>query len=522
MSIVVIGVNHRTGPLALLERVADPGTRGAQGHHRPDQPAEHPRGRRADARATAPRSTPSPRSSTAPTPTSATSSASSAAWRPTSCTPTSTASTTTAPSPTCSRSRPGLDSAVLGESEILGQVRNAWELAQVEGGAKATLNLLFRTAVETGKRARTETNIGRGTASVSHAAVEMATERLGSLAGKRVLVVGAGDMGEGIATALVGAGATDISVTNRTIERAEQLAARVDGRVIPFGKLPTAISSRPTCCSPAPAPAACWSTSTRWSPGASGPPTPLLVVDIAVPRDVAPEVTELAGVTLLNLDDLRDWADRGLAQRASETERVRAIVGEEIERYLLEAAARQAAPLVAQLHEQAEADPHRRAGALRHPPGRVRRCAAGHRRRGHQGHRRQAAPPAVRAAEGRRRHAAGRAQRRRGARPVRPLLIVLRSPRRPRRTRCGWRRARARRPAPRRRCSPTSCAPPIRASTSRWCSSTRWAISWPTSRCTRSAGRASSSRRSSEPCSPGTPTWRCTPPRICRPRRPTG
>src|SRR6478609_1487701 len=122
----------------------------------------------------------------------------------------------------------GLDSAVIGESEILGQVRNAWDVARVEGGAKATLNLLFRTAIEVGKRVRTETNIGRGTASVSHAAVEMATELLGSLAGKRVLVVGAG--------------ATDISVTNRTVERAEQLAERVDGHVVPFGKLPTAIS----------------------------------------------------------------------------------------------------------------------------------------------------------------------------------------------------------------------------------------------------------------------------------------
>src|SRR6185295_2427857 len=90
----------------------------------------------------------------------------------------------------------GLDSAVLGETEILGQVRGAWELAQVEGGAKATLNLLFRHALETGKRARTETAISRSTASVSSAAVEMATERLGAIAGKRVLVVGAGEMGE--------------------------------------------------------------------------------------------------------------------------------------------------------------------------------------------------------------------------------------------------------------------------------------------------------------------------------------
>ena len=136
----------------------------------------------------------------------------------------------------------GLDSAVLGESEILGQVRSAWELAQEEGGAKATLNLLFRHAIETGKRARTETSIGRGTASVSHAAVEMATERLGSLVGRRVLVVGAGEMGEGIAAALVHAGANDIVVTNRTVERADQLAERIGGRVVPFADLPSALA----------------------------------------------------------------------------------------------------------------------------------------------------------------------------------------------------------------------------------------------------------------------------------------
>src|SRR4249920_2369028 len=100
----------------------------------------------------------------------------------------------------------GLDSAVLGESEILGQVRSAWEIAQHEGAARSTLNLLFRSAIEAGKRARTETGIGRGTASVSHAAVEMITDVVGDLHGKRVLVIGAGAMGEGVAIALQRAG----------------------------------------------------------------------------------------------------------------------------------------------------------------------------------------------------------------------------------------------------------------------------------------------------------------------------
>jgi glutamyl-tRNA reductase len=247
----------------------------------------------------------------------------------------------------------GLDSAVLGESEILGQVRSAWELAQEEGGAKATLNLLFRHAIETGKRARTETSIGRGTASVSHAAVEMATERLGSLVGRRVLVVGAGEMGEGIAAALLHAGANDIVVSNRTTQRAEELATRFGGRVVPFADLSTALAEADvllTCT------------------GAGGTlidfdllksardhsTSPLLIVDIAVPRDVAPEVTRLANVTLLNLDHLRDWAGRALVLRAEEAHRVNEIVSEEVERFSVEATARQAAPLVALLRQRAE------------------------------------------------------------------------------------------------------------------------------------------------------------------------
>ena len=248
----------------------------------------------------------------------------------------------------------GLDSAVLGESEILGQVRTAWEVAQQEGSAKATLNLLFRHALETGKRARTETSIGRGTASVSHAAVEMATERLGSLAGCRVLVVGAGEMGEGVAAALVHAGAHNIGVTNRTPERAELLAARIGGHVVPFAELPVALAETDvllTC-------TGAGGTLIDFelvSSARSRSSSPLLIVDIAVPRDVAAEVTTMSNVTLLNLDDLRDWAGRALRLRAEEAIRVNAIVSEEVERFGLEATARQAAPLVAQLHQRAEA-----------------------------------------------------------------------------------------------------------------------------------------------------------------------
>jgi glutamyl-tRNA reductase len=247
----------------------------------------------------------------------------------------------------------GLDSAVLGETEILGQVRSAWELAQTEGGAKATLNLLFRHALETGKRARTETAISRSTASVSSAAVEMANERLGSIAGKRVLVVGAGEMGEGVAVALVGAGATDITVTNRTHERAVVLAERVRGSVVPFTDLHAAMGATDvllTCSRAGTTVVDARALAAARLDAAS----PLLVVDIAVPRNVDADVATLPGVTLLDLDDLRDWAARGIELRNHEAEHVRRIVGDEVERFTVEVTARQAAPLVSMLHERGD------------------------------------------------------------------------------------------------------------------------------------------------------------------------
>jgi glutamyl-tRNA reductase len=215
------------------------------------------------------------------------------------------------------------------------------------------LNLLFRHALETGKRARTETAISRSTASVSSAAVDMATARLGTLTGRRVLVVGAGEMGEGVAVALVGAGANDITVVNRTHERAVALAARVDGRVRPFHELADAINDVDVLltCSRA---GTVVVDEAMVAAARVGATAPLLVVDIAVPRNVDAAVATLTDVTLLDLDDLRTWAAAGIEHRRHEAEHVRRIVGEEIERFTVEVTARQAAPLVAALHERAE------------------------------------------------------------------------------------------------------------------------------------------------------------------------
>ncbi len=247
----------------------------------------------------------------------------------------------------------GLDSAVIGESEILGQVKTAWEVAQSEGGARSTLNLLFRHAITAGKRARTETSIGRGTASMSHAAVEMAVERLGSLNGVQVLVVGAGAMGDGIAVALHHAGAGDIVVANRTAERGDALAQRVDGRAVGFDRLPEVLGSADLVltCTGSEEPVITAELLTL----ARKPLRPMLVVDIALPRDVEPAVGELPDVTVWDLDDLRAWAERGRSSRLTEVDLVRTILREQIDRFQAESTALQATPLVIAMREQAEA-----------------------------------------------------------------------------------------------------------------------------------------------------------------------
>ena len=248
----------------------------------------------------------------------------------------------------------GLDSAVLGESEILGQVRDAWDRSQREGGALSTLNLLFRHALEVGKRARSETSIGRHTSSVSHAAVDMARDGLGTVEGLTVLVVGAGDMGEGVTVALAGAGVGRVLVANRTIGRAQDLADRVGGSVTEFYRLNETLVDADVVVTCTGAGSTVIDHEMVASAMSRRADRPLFVVDIAVPRDVERSVGEIDGVTLLNLDDLRDWAARGQAQRAAEADAVRSIVNEEVERFAMETTARQAAPLVAQLHAAAE------------------------------------------------------------------------------------------------------------------------------------------------------------------------
>jgi glutamyl-tRNA reductase len=250
----------------------------------------------------------------------------------------------------------GIDSVVLGEGEILGQVRHAWKRAWDESAAGPTLSHLFRHAIETGKRARSETAIARGVTSLSQSAVALVRERLGgSLDGYNVLLVGAGEMGEGMAAALAAsAGTRRVMVANRTQDRAVELARRVGGEPVGLGALAEALAGADVVLTSTGSPTALFGTSDLAPVLASRPGRPLLMMDVAVPRDVDPAVGRLPGVTLLDMDDLRSFAAAGMAGRRQEVAGVRAIVAEELDRYLDTSAARSMAPLVTALRAHAE------------------------------------------------------------------------------------------------------------------------------------------------------------------------
>jgi glutamyl-tRNA reductase len=247
----------------------------------------------------------------------------------------------------------GLDSAVVGEHEILGQVRTAWEAARDETSAGTTLGSLFRHALETGKRARTETDIARGIASVSQAAVALASQQMGGLEGRSVLVLGAGEMAEGTVKSLAEAGAADVFVANRTWKRATTLAEACGGQAIPLDQLDSRLATIDLLVT---------TTGAQEIILEHGDidavlgqrRADLLIVDVAVPRDVDPSAGDLPGVTLLDMDDLGAFVEGGLAGRSAEVGRVRAIVESEVDRYRAITSAREVAPLIAELRGWAD------------------------------------------------------------------------------------------------------------------------------------------------------------------------
>lgn len=253
----------------------------------------------------------------------------------------------------------GLDSAVLGEHEIQGQVKTAWEAAQDADTVGPALNLLFRHALEAGKRVRSETAIGKGTASVSYSAVALAAQHLTAagfdgLTGARAVVLGTGDMGVAMASSLADADVADLVVANRTFDAAAALARTLGARAVRFADLTDELVAADVILTSTAAASVLLTRDEVASVVERRNGRPLVLVDIAVPRDVDPAVADLPGITLLDIDDLTEFADAGLAERRLEVDAVRALLDEELDRYRSATSARTVAPVIVALRSAAE------------------------------------------------------------------------------------------------------------------------------------------------------------------------
>jgi glutamyl-tRNA reductase len=249
----------------------------------------------------------------------------------------------------------GLDSLILGEPQILGQVMNAFELARGQSSVGPVLSRLFQAALHAGKRARTETTISHNPASISSVAIGLAEGTVSNLKATRVLVLGAGEMAELAVEALRKRGVQKIRVVNRTMKRARKLAERWNGEAATFEKLFESMQWADILLASTGAPHIMVNADLVSRAMRARAARPLVIIDIAVPRDVDDEVGELPGVRLYDIDTLQDKLDSSLAKRAGEIPRVEAIIAEELERFREYLDTLDVIPVIAAMNQQAEA-----------------------------------------------------------------------------------------------------------------------------------------------------------------------
>jgi glutamyl-tRNA reductase len=224
----------------------------------------------------------------------------------------------------------GLDSMVVGESEIFGQAKKAYELARKSGAVGPYLHRLFQRAFRVAKQVRTHTDIARGAVSVGSVAVDLAHRIFGKLSECKVLVLGAGETSERTARALISRGVTDLRVANRSIDRARDLAQTVGGHAVPFGEWAK------QCCEIDILITSTASETPLLTPGELTPlmrerlDRPLFIIDIAVPRNVDPGVNEMEGVYLYDIDSIRSVAEQSLALRRQQVAAAEVIIAEHV------------------------------------------------------------------------------------------------------------------------------------------------------------------------------------------------
>ncbi|MCQ6266467.1 glutamyl-tRNA reductase [Fictibacillus sp. WQ 8-8] len=224
----------------------------------------------------------------------------------------------------------GLDSMVLGETQILGQVRDSFLLAQQEGTTGTIFNHLFKQAITLAKRSHSETEIGENAVSVSYAAVELAKKIFGGLEKKDILIVGAGKMGELTAKHLHSNGVASVHVVNRTFEKASELAGRFEGTAHPVEHLTSVLAHADIVITSTGSDSYVITKEMVQSVLKQRKGRPLFMVDIAVPRDLDPSLDELESVFLYDIDDLEGIVEANLAERKKEAEKIEIMIEEEI------------------------------------------------------------------------------------------------------------------------------------------------------------------------------------------------
>jgi glutamyl-tRNA reductase len=227
----------------------------------------------------------------------------------------------------------GLDSMIVGEAEVQGQVKRSYEMALVEGVTGPVANRLFRDALATGKRVRSETEVSRSSVSVSSVAVKLAADFLGDLSDRRVLVIGAGENAELTARALRDRGVDALFVANRRYDRALGLAQRYGGRAISFDDMPAELERADIVVSSTGAPHQIVAREELEFVAASRMGRPLVMIDLAVPRDIEPSVRDCPGIALYDMDDLQAEVARNLSGRQAEADEALVIVREEVARF---------------------------------------------------------------------------------------------------------------------------------------------------------------------------------------------
>jgi len=250
----------------------------------------------------------------------------------------------------------GLDSMLIGEAEILGQVKDAYVQAQHAKSLGTTLHRLFREALNAGKHARSQTSIGDESTSISTAAIEAAKARLGSLNGRTVVVIGAGKMGRTAVRRLRNEGAEHLIVTNRSISRAQELIAEVGfGEAVEMPDLPDALASADIVVTSTGASHFIVTHELVAQAMERRPDRPLFLIDIAVPRDVDPNVATVANVALVDIDGLKNVVDEKLEVRREAIPAVEEIIAEFIDRFGAWYRSRLAVPVIAAVTQKAEA-----------------------------------------------------------------------------------------------------------------------------------------------------------------------